>query len=36
MLGKIFYSESSEALEQVAQINCGYPIPGGVQGQVVR
>ena len=23
-------------LEQAAQISCGYPIPGGVQGQVGR
>ena len=23
-------------LEQAAQTGCGYPIPGGVQGQVVR
>jgi len=27
----IFHTESSEV--QAAQRNCGYPIPGGIQGQ---
>ena len=31
---EIFYSEGAEALEQVVQIICGFPIPGVVQGQV--
>jgi len=30
----ILYSEGCEALEQVAQRSCGYPLPGSVQGQV--
>lgn len=25
--------ESAEALEKVAHRNCGYPIPGNIQGQ---
>jgi len=33
---EIHYSEGGEALEQVAQRNCGFPIPGGIQGQVER
>ena len=32
--GEVFYYESSEVLEQAAQRGCGYPVPGGVQGQV--
>ena len=31
---EILYSESGEALEQVAQRSCGCPIPGSVQEQV--
>ena len=27
-------SEGGETLEQVAQRNCGCPLPGSVQGQV--
>lgn len=30
---KILHYESGEALEHVAQRNCGYPIPESVQGQ---
>ena len=26
-------SSGGEALEQVAQRNCAWPIPGGIQGQ---
>jgi len=26
--------KNSDALEQVAQVGCGCPIPGGIQGQV--
>ena len=29
-----FFTESGEVLEQVAQRDCGCPVPGGVQGQV--
>jgi len=31
---EIFYSEVGEAVKQVAQKDCGCPIPGGVQDQV--
>jgi len=31
---KNFYPEGAEALEQIAQRNCGCPLPGSVQGQV--
>ncbi|NXH63816.1 UBP25 hydrolase, partial [Rhabdornis inornatus] len=31
---EILYSQSGEALAQVAQRSCGCPIPGSVQGQV--
>ena len=27
-------SESGEVLAQAAQRGCGYPVPGGVQGEV--
>lgn len=30
---KVFYSDSGEALEQLAQINCGFPIPGRIKGK---
>ena len=30
----IFYSDSGEALEQVAQRSCGCPITGGIEGQI--
>ena len=30
---KIFLEEGGDALEQVAQLGCGCPIPGGIQGQ---
>ena len=33
---EILHSEGGEALEQVAQIICGCPIPGGDQGQAGR
>ncbi|RMC16308.1 hypothetical protein DUI87_08524 [Hirundo rustica rustica] len=34
-LGKcVIYCEGGETLEQVAQRNCGFPIPGSAQGQV--
>ena len=29
-----FFTEGGDALEQIAQGGCGYPIPGGIQGQV--
>jgi len=32
--GEVLYYESGEVLEQAAQIGCGCPVPGGVQGQV--
>jgi len=32
--GEVLHRESGEVLEQAAQIGCGCPIPGGVQGQV--
>jgi len=28
-----FHSEGGDALGQVAQGGCGYPIPGGIQDQ---
>lgn len=28
-----FYSEGIEKLEQVSQLNCGFPIPGNIQGE---
>jgi len=31
---EIVYSEDREALAQVAQRSCGFPLPGRVQGQV--
>ncbi|KAK4832498.1 hypothetical protein QYF61_023545 [Mycteria americana] len=31
---RVLHCEGGEALEQVAQISCGCPIPGSVQGQV--
>jgi len=31
---EILYYEGGEALGQVAQRSCGYPLPGSVQGQV--
>ena len=34
MSGEVLYQESGEVLEWAAQGGCGYPIPGGVQGQV--
>jgi len=30
----ILYYEGAEALEHVAQRDCGCPLPGSVQGQV--
>ena len=33
MSGEVFHREDGEVLEQVAQRECGCPIPGGVQGQ---
>ena len=33
---EILYCEGGETLEQVAQISCGCPLPGSVQGQVGR
>ena len=33
ILGRSFYTEGGDALEQVAQGGCGCPIPGGIQGQ---
>ena len=30
---KFFHPEGGDALEQVAQGGCKYPIPGGIQGQ---
>ena len=30
---KFFHPEGGDTLEQVAQGGCGYPIPGGIQGQ---
>ena len=33
MLG-ILYSGCGDTLEQVAQRNCGCPIPGDIQGQI--
>ena len=33
-VGEVLYKESGEVLEQAAQRGCGYPDPGGVQGQV--
>ena len=32
--GEAFYDEGGEALAQVAQRNCGWPITGNVQSQV--
>jgi len=31
---KVLHRGSGEVLEQAAQRGCGYPVPGGVQGQV--
>jgi len=33
---EILYSEDGEALAQVAQRSCGFPLRGRVQGQVGR
>ena len=33
MRRKFFHAEGGDALEQVAQGDCGCPIPGGIQGQ---
>ena len=33
---EIFYNESDETLEQIAQRGNGVPIPGNIQGQVGR
>lgn len=30
---EVLYSEDGEILENVAQSSCGYPIPGGAEGQ---
>jgi len=30
---EVFHPEGGDALEQVAQVGCGCPIPGGIQGQ---
>ena len=30
---EVFHTEGGDTLEQVAQGGCGYPIPGGIQGQ---
>ena len=30
---EVFHTEGGDALEQVAQVGCGCPIPGGIQGQ---
>jgi len=32
-LQSVFHTEGADALEQVAQGGCGFPIPGGTQGQ---
>jgi len=32
--GEVLHCESGKVLEQAAQIGCGCPIPGDVQGQV--
>ena len=32
----MLYHEGGETLAQVAQRNCGYPIPASVQGQLGR
>ena len=32
--GEVLHCESGKVLEQAAQIGCGCPVPGGVQGQV--
>lgn len=32
--GKNICGEGGETLEQVADRNCGFPIPGNIQGQV--
>jgi len=31
-----FHPEGGEALEQLAQVGCGCPIPGGIQGHIRR
>ena len=33
---ELFYDEGGEALAQVAQRGCRYPIPGNIQGEVGR
>ena len=30
---EVFHSEGGDTLGQVAQGGCGWPIPGGIQGQ---
>ena len=31
---EVFHTEGGDAVEQAAQVGCGCPIPGGIQGQV--